>query len=318
MATNTTGARRRYRPPRPLGSNSRSIRRRELERTVKASGFLAPALLIIIAFVFLPAFTALWTSLTNASGFGKADWVGLENYIEAFTSPAVLRAILNTMLYAVMYGPVVIVIGLAAALLLNRTDIPFRAAFRTIIFLPFVISMAVASLAWNFLLDPNLGLIPYWLGQIGIRIDDVFASTTWALPAVTAVAVWKNFGYFMVIFLAGLQGISSHLYEAAKLDGAGPWRTLLAVTLPGLRGTMSFVIIFAIIGAFQAFDQIYIMTQGGPDHATETIVYRIYTDGFRDFKLGFASALSYILLAMTLVLGLIQLRIGAKQEKELE
>ncbi|MFK4834190.1 carbohydrate ABC transporter permease [Microbacterium sp. ZW T2_14] len=316
--TTTSPPRRRYRPPRQLGGNGRAIQRRELKLTGKAGLFLAPALLVIIAFVFVPAFTALWTSLTDASGFGDADWVGLDNYIEAFTSPEVLRAILNTVLYAAMYGPAVIIVGLAAALLLNRSDIPFRAFFRTVIFLPFVISMAVASLAWNFLLDPNLGLIPYWLSQVGIQMEDVFSSTTWALPAVTAVAVWKNFGYFMVIFLAGLQGISAHLYEAAKLDGAGPWRSFWAVTLPGLRGTMTFVIIFAIIGAFQAFDQIYIMTQGGPDHATETIVYRIYTDGFRDFKLGFASALSYILLAITLVLGLIQLRIGAKQEKELE
>lgn len=309
---------RRTSPPHGPADRSRANHRRDLRRTAKAGAFLGPALFVIGAFVFIPAIMALWTSLTNASGFGDPKFIGLDNYIRAFTNANVLRAIGNTLLYALMYGPAVIVAGLASALLLNRSDIPFRGFFRTAIFMPFVISMAVASFVWNYLLDPNLGLIPYWLSKVGIQMGDVFSSPIWALPAVTAVAVWKGFGYFMVIFLAGLQGIPAHLYEAAKLDGAGPWRRFLAVTLPGLRSTMTFVIIFAIIGAFQAFDQIYIMTQGGPDRMTETIVYRIYTDGFRDFKLGFASALSYILLTMTLLLGLVQLRINAKQEQELE
>ncbi|WP_154792488.1 carbohydrate ABC transporter permease [Occultella kanbiaonis] len=320
----STAAGPTYRAPRRLGGggprqdNSRQIATRERGRTLRATVFLAPALAVIIAFVFVPAVLALRLSFTDASGFGEASWIGLENYVTVFSDPATVRAIVNTILYAAMYGPLVIAVGLCAALLLNRKDVPLRGFFRTIIFLPFIISMAVASLAWAFLLDPNLGLIPYWLGGLGIRMGDVFASTTWALPAVTAVAIWKSFGYFMVIFLAGLQGIPRYLYEAAILDGAGAWRQFRAVTLPGLRSTMTFVIVFAIIGAFQAFDQIYIMTQGGPDRATETIVYRIYTDGFRDFRMGFASALSYVLLAITLLLGLIQLRVGTKRERDLE
>lgn len=321
MATSTP--RPAYRAPRrlagnPRPDNSRQIARRQRGRALRAAGFLAPALAVVIAFVLAPALSALRLSFTDASGFGRESWVGLANYLRIFTDTATLRTIGNTVLYALMYGPAVIAVGLVAALLLNRKDIPARTFFRTAIFLPFVISMAVASLAWGFLLDANLGLVPYWLSKLGITMGDVFASTVWALPAVTAVAIWKNFGYFMVIFLAGLQGIPRYLYEAALLDGAGPWRRFGAVTLPGLRSTMTFVIVFAIIGAFQAFDQIYIMTQGGPDHATETIVYRIYTDGFRDFRMGFASALSYVLLIITLGLGLIQLRVGARQEKDLE
>ncbi|MCT9819755.1 sugar ABC transporter permease [Microbacterium sp. W1N] len=287
-------------------------------RAAKGYAFLAPALIIIIGFVFVPAVYALVTSFTDASGFGDPDWVGLENYAAALASPTVQRAFINTLLYAVMYTPAVIALGLGAALLLNRNDLPLKGFFRTAIFLPFVISMAVASIAWGFLLNPNLGLVTYWLSSIGIQIGDLFGTEATALPAVTAIAVWKNFGYFMVIFLAGLQGVPRHLYEAARLDGAGRWRTFRAVTLPGLGSTMTFVVIFAVIGAFQAFDQIYIMTQGGPNHATETLVYRIYTDGFRDFKLGFASALSYLLLIITLVLGLIQLRLNARAEKDFE
>jgi len=321
MTTTTSG--RHYRPPAPLGGRRPEPRRAELRRADarrvgKAYAFLGPALLVIVAFVFLPAIQALVTSFTDASGFGEPAWIGVQNYVDALTSPSVLRALLNTVLYAAMYAPGVILVGLCAALLLNREDIPFRGFFRTAIFLPFVISMAVASIAWSFLLDPNLGLVTYWLSLIGVHVGNIFGTATTALPAVTAVAVWKNFGYFMVIFLAGLQSVPRHLYEAARLDGAGRWRTFLAVTLPGLRSTMTFVVILALIGAFQAFDQIYIMTQGGPDHATETLVYRIYTDGFRDFKLGFASALSYLLLIITLVLGLIQLRINSRHEEELE
>jgi multiple sugar transport system permease protein len=324
----TTAPPRRYRPPaqlggrrpEPRGAEQRrpELRRADARRSAKAFAFLAPALLILLAFVFLPAVDALFTSFTDASGFGSPNWVGLQNYLDALRSGVVLQALLNTILYAAMYAPGVILVGLGAALLLNREDLPLRGFFRTAIFLPFVISMAVASIAWSFLLDPNLGLVTYWLSLIGIHIGNIFGTAATALPAVTAVAVWKNFGYFMVIFLAGLQTVPRHLYEAARLDGAGRWRTFRAVTLPGLRSTMTFVIILALIGAFQAFDQIYIMTQGGPDHATETLVYRIYTDGFRDFKLGFASALSYLLLIITLILGLIQLRLNARQEGDLE
>lgn len=314
----TTVSDRRYRPPAPIGGRRRQLRRADTLRAAKGYAFLSPALVVIVGFVFVPAVYALVTSFTNASGFGQSDWIGIKNYADALSSPSVRRAFLNTVLYAAMYTPAVIALGLGAALLLNREDLPWKSFFRTAIFLPFVISMAVASIAWGFLLNPNLGLVTYWLSSVGIHIGDVFGTEATALPAVTAIAVWKNFGYFMVIFLAGLQGVPRHLYEAARLDGAGRWRTFRAVTLPGLGSTMTFVVIFAIIGAFQAFDQIYIMTQGGPNHATETLVYRIYTDGFRDFKLGFASALSYLLLVITLVLGLVQLRLNARAEKELE
>src|SRR5699024_3507451 len=154
-----------------------------------------PALDVVIAFVLVPGLSALRLSFTDASGFGQETWVGLANYITIFTDAATLRTIGNTILYALMYGPAVIAVGLVAALLLNREDVPVRTFFRTAIFLPFVISMAVASLAWGFLLDPNLGLVPYWLSLVGIAMEDIFASTVWALPAVTAVAIWKNFGY---------------------------------------------------------------------------------------------------------------------------
>ncbi|MCI2193709.1 MAG: sugar ABC transporter permease [Ancrocorticia sp.] len=246
----------------------------------------------------------------------KPKLVGLANYVDLLTDPSVLRVMLNTLIYTLIYMPLLVIVALAIAMLLDRDDLPLRGFFRSAIFLPFVISMAVAAMAWQFILDPNLGFLPYWLSKIGIHVGDVLGSTTWALPTVTIIGVWKNFGYFMVIFLAGLQGVSKELYEAAELDGCGMWRKFRAVTLPSLRSTMTYVVIMALIQSFQAFDQIYVMTSGGPDHMTETIVYRIYTEGSRNFHLGSASALSYILLIITFIVGLIQLVVNNRNEKE--
>lgn len=278
--------------------------------------FTSGAILIIGGFVFYPALYALYLSFTDATGFNRPAFVGFSNYADLVTNSAVLRVMLNTLIYTVIYLPLLVIVALAVAILLNRDDLPLRGFFRSAIFLPFVISMAVAAMAWQFILDPNLGFLPYWLSKIGIHGGDLLGSTTWALPTVTVIGVWKNFGYFMVIFLAGLQGVSRELYEAAEIDGCGPWRKFWAVTLPGLRSTMTYVMIMALIQSFQAFDQIYVMTSGGPDHMTETIVYRIYTEGFRNFHLGSASALSYILLIITFLVGLVQLVINNRHEKD--
>jgi multiple sugar transport system permease protein len=278
--------------------------------------FSAGAVAVIGLFVFYPALYALQLSFTDATGFNHPSFVGWRNYIDIFTNAGALRALLNTFIYTVIYVPLLVMVALAVAVILNRKDLPLRGFFRSAIFLPFVISMAVAAMAWQFLLDPNLGFLPYWFSKVGIRMGDILGNTLWALPVVTAVGIWKNFGYFMVIFLAGLQGVSQELYEAAELDGCGAWQKFLAVTLPGLRSTMTYVVIMSLIQSFQAFDQIYVMTSGGPDHMTETVVYRIYTEGFRNFHLGTASALSYILLIITFLVGVIQLIINNRHEKE--
>ena len=192
-----------------------------------------------------------------------------------------------------------------------------RSYLRTTIFVPFIISMAVAALAYGFILNAQTGILPYWVSRLGVTLPDILNSSTWALPAVIFVAVWKNFGYFMVIFIGGLQTISGELYEAAEIDGANAWQRFVSVTLPGLRPTMTYVVILAANGAFQAFDQIYVMTGGGPLRSTETIVYRVYLEGFKNFRQGYASALSFILMAITMVIGAIQLIISRRQERDL-
>ena len=257
--------------------NKKAIQARNLRTGVL---FTAPALIVLAIFVFYPAIQTFITSLTNgrinSNARRPAKFIGFQNYISLFQSQDFWTDVKNTLVYAVLYAPIVVIIALAFALLLNRKDLKFVGFFRTCMFLPFVISLTVAAF----------------------------------------ITVWKNFGYFMVIFLAGLQGISAELYEAASLDGASAWQKFRYITLPALRPTFNYVVIFGLIGSFQVFDQVFILTSGGPARSTETIVYRIYTEAFGNGKLGYASALSYVLLIMTLIVGLIQLYTNNKHEKE--
>jgi len=310
----TAPAPRVYRPPAPLGGR-RGVRI-ERRRTLTALGFLAPALIILGAFVAWPMVSALRLSFTDASGFGAEEWVGLDNYIRVFANPDIRDAMLNTLWYTVLFTPTAVLIALGLALVLNSPALPFRGFFRTALFLPFIVSLAVAAFAWSYLLDPRLGLLNHWLQGVGVQLGDVLEDPVLAMPAVALVAVWKNFGFYMVIFLAGLQDIPASLYEAARVDGAGAWRRFVNVTLPLLSNTFAFVLIFALIAALQAFDQIYVMTGGGPYGRTQTIVMEIYRSGFRRLELGFASALSYVLLVATLLLSIVQFVFFGRREKD--
>ena len=282
--------------------NKKAIQARNLRTGLL---FTAPALIVLAIFVFYPAIKTFITSLTSDRINRAGKFVGFDNYIKLFQSADFWTDVKNTLVYAVAYAPIVVVVALAFALLLNRKDLKFVGFFRTCMFLPFVISLTVAAIAWQFILSPSLGLVPYWIQQLtGIAHVDLLGTRETAMAAIVFITVWKNFGYFMVIFLAGLQGISAELYEAASLDGASAWQKFRYITLPALRPT------------FHVFDQVFILTSGGPARATETIVYRIYTEAFGNGKLGYASALSYVLLIMTLIVGLIQLYTNNKHEKE--
>ena len=313
MTTHTTA--RRYRPPAPLGG--RSVHRGTRGRTLGALGFLAPALVILGAFVAWPMVSALRLSFTDASGFGVENWVGIDNYVRVSSDPDILNAVVNTLWYTVLFTPTAVLSALVLALILNNPRLPFRSFFRTALFLPFIVSLAVAAFAWTYLIDPQVGLLNYWLGGVGIRLGNVLEDPVLAMPAVVMVAVWKNFGFYLVIFLAGLQDIPASLYEAARVDGAGPITRFRHVTVPLLSNTFAFVLIFAMIAALQSFDQIYVMTGGGPYGHTQTVVMEIYESGFRKLELGFASALSYVLLAATLLLSIVQFIFFGRREEEL-
>lgn len=301
-----------YRAPASLGGRRRTRR----QQTATALCFMLPAGVVLTAFVFWPMISALRLSFTNASGFGLEDWVGFRNYVAIFTDSRIRATLWNTALYTVMFTPTVLVAALVLALALNNRRLVARGAFRTALFVPFIVSLAVAGFAWTFLLDPQLGLLTYWLRSFGIHIGNVLQDPNLAMPTVVMVAVWKNVGFYMVIFVAGLQQIPQSLHEAATIDGAGPWRRFTNVTLPQLSNTLAFVVIFAMIAALQAFDQIYVMTGGGPYRSTQSVVMEIYQVGFKKLDLGMASALSYVLLAGTLILSLIQLRFFARHEED--
>lgn len=297
-----------------LKSNRSVINRRN---TLHALAFLAPALIIISIFVFYPAIRTLVDSFTDSTVNMPGVFIGWQNYVKLFTSADFWMDVRNTVFYAVLYAPLVTIFALLLALLLNRKNIRGVGFFRTVMFLPFIISMTVAAIAWSFLLNPAVGIIPYWSQVLfGVKNLDLLGTSSTAMITIVLITVWKNFGYFMVIFLAGLQGIDPSLYEAAALDGANAWQKFWHVTFPGLRPTFNYIIIFGLIGSFQVFDQVFILTSGGPDRQTETLVYRIYTEAFGNGRTGYASALSYVLLIMTLILGVIQLVTDSHREKE--
>jgi multiple sugar transport system permease protein len=282
-----------------------------------ALAFLLPALVILGAFVVWPMISALRLSFTNAAGFGVEEWVGVDNYVKVFTDPEVQDAVVNTLQYTVLFTPTAVLAALLLALVVNNPRLPWRSFFRTTLFLPFVVSLAVAAFAWSYLIDPQVGLLSYWLGRMGLHLGNVLEDPSLAMPAVALVAVWKNFGFYFVIFLAGLQDIPASLYEAARVDGAGVLHRFRHVTLPLLSNTFAFVLVFAMIAALQAFDQIYVMTGGGPYGHTQTIVMEIYESGFRKLELGFASALSYVLLIATLLLSVVQFVFFGRREEDL-
>ena len=318
-ASTTVRPRRSYRPPAPLGGRAgdgRNPKRNSRLRVLRALPFLAPALILLTVFVAWPMVSAFLLSFTDSSGFGEPEWIGFENYASILTDPDIRDAVLNTALYAVLFTPTSVLIALGFALVVNSPRLPFRGLFRTALFLPFIISLAVAAFAWTYLIDPQVGLLTYWLRGMGIPLGNVLEDPVLAMPAVALVAVWKNFGFYLVIFLAGLQDVPASLYEAARMDGAGPFARFRHVTVPLLSNTFAFVLIFALIAALQAFDQIYVMTGGGPYGHTQTVVMEIYESGFRKLELGFASALSYVLLAATLILSLIQFRFFRGSERD--
>jgi multiple sugar transport system permease protein len=235
-----------------------------------------------------------------------ASWAGLENFRELFTIDRVFRAALfNTVYFTAVSVPLSVVLGLATAMLVNQA-LRGVVIFRSIFLLPYVTVTVALSLVWKWLYLPDIGLINSVLGVAGINGPAWLTSQTWAMPALILMSVWKGFGYNMVIFLAGLQGIPDHLYDAAKVDGATAWRRFLNVTLPLLSPTTFFVVVISVISSFQVFDQALIMTNGGPGTATTTLVLYIYQKGFQSFDMGYAAAVALVLFAVIFVFTVIQ------------
>lgn len=278
---------------------------------------MGPSIVVLAVFVVYPMVQALWLSFTDYDVLTPARWVGLANYRELVADDAVRGALWNTLYYASVTTPVSVALALGCAVLLNRQFV-LRGLGRTAIFLPVVVGLAVVAIAWTFLLDPDIGLLAHWFGKVGISSGQGWLrDPSLAMPAVMIVGIWKNFGFYMVIYLAGLQSIPRDLYEAARLDGAAGWGQFRNVTWPLLANQTMLVLILCATATLQAFDQIYVMTRGGPFFRTETLVMLIYRQGFAEFRFGYAAAISWILVLLILVLSLLQLAYFKRREVRL-
>ncbi len=275
--------------------------------------FLAPALTVIGAFFFLPVLAALGLSFTDfdlyaLGDLGTARFVGAENYARLVRDPLFWKALGNTFYFVLVGGPLSVAVSLGAALLVNARLARLKGFFRTVYFAPVVTTLVAVAVVWRYLYHARYGLFNWLLGGFGVGPVDWLGDPAWAMPAIILLAVWKNFGYNMIIFVAGLQNVPDELYEAARIDGAGAWQQFRHITLPMLAPTFLFVGVITMIGYFQLFAEPYVMTEGGPLQSTVSIVYLMYEEGFKWWNLGYASAVAFVLFAIMLVGTLVQLR----------
>jgi ABC-type sugar transport system permease subunit len=285
-----------------------AARRRE---AIWAYFLLSPAIILFIVFIAGPLIGAIVLSFYQWDLLTPAKYTGLENYRELAHDTKLWQAVRNTFVFAFWSLVLHIGIGLILALMVRRA-VPgiLKYAFRTSVFFPVIMSWAAVSLIWLYILDPNYGFINYYLDKLGIPTKSWLLMPDTAMPALILIDLWKTVGFTFILLLAGLQSVPEHLYEAAKIDGAGSWRRFVDVTIPMLSPTLFLTAVLTFIGAFQIFDPMFIMTGGGPLGKTDTVVLHIYNTGFKRFEMGYASAMAIIVFLIILAMTLIQLRLS--------
>jgi multiple sugar transport system permease protein len=289
-----------------------------MKPTLAAWVFVAPALIVLGVFFGLPVFSALFLSLTDFDLYALADWrnlrfVGLGNYSELLQMPIFWKSLGNTFYFVIVGVPLSIAVSLGAALLLNAPATRFRAFFRTALFAPVVTTLVAVAVIWRYLFHTSYGLVNWALGHLGIPAVDWLGDPHWAMPTIILLAVWKNFGYNMVIFLAGLQAIPQDLYEAARIDGASRRRQFLHITLPMLGPVLMVVGVITVAGYFQLFAEPYVMTRGDPLQSTVSVLYFMFEEGFRWWNLGRASAVAFLLFLIILAVTAAMMRFGRRK-----
>lgn len=271
--------------------------------------FIAPSLLLITVFIIEPILQSGWMSLHDWSiGEAHHKFILLGNYSQLLSDTRFWNALRVTAIYTLFVALGQVGFGLLVASLLIKTSW-FTSLLRGAFFFPFIGSLATVGVVWKFLLDPQVGLIDAWLNKLGFHNIEWLQSTSLALPTVILVGIWKNLGFCMIIFIAGMSGISTFLYEAATIDGATSWQQFRYVTIPSLRPAILFTSIIATITGLQLFDLVYVMTNGGPIFGTESVVMYLYQRGFVDFRMGYASAIAWILFIVVLLLSIFQLKL---------
>ncbi|OMF30095.1 sugar ABC transporter permease [Paenibacillus sp. FSL H8-0548] len=275
--------------------------------------FILPAFILFAIFIFIPLVYGIMMSFTDYGGFNiKANFIGIRNYTKLLSDDYFLISLKNNFVYTLLFVPLTMLFALFSAIALNNIW-HLRKYLRMAFYLPQITSMVSIAIVWGLLFNPLSGPINHILKAIGItNPPEWLMSSQWALFAIVLVAVWKSFGYYMIILLAGIQGIPEHLYESAKLDGAGKFKQFLYITLPGLSPTLFMVLILTIINSFQVFDLVSVMTDGGPGRSTNVLVLRIYQEAFIHYRMGYAAAMSTVLFLIIMVISLIQFKLEKK------
>jgi multiple sugar transport system permease protein len=282
------------------------VSRQRLRDNIDGWLFVLPAVLGILAFRFYPVVMSLFSSFTRWDGMNPREWVGLGNYVQMFTQDSFFRLVLkNTLYYVVTKIPFTVLIALFLALLTNR-DRPFTIFFRTAYYTPVVTSTIAIAIVWQWILAGQYGVLNYFLAKIGIQGPDWLANVSWAMMGVVIVSVWHGVGYPMVIYLAALQGIPEVLYEAAEIDGATAMQKLFKITIPLISPSTFYIVILQFISSFQIFGLIYVMTGGGPANSTNVYINYLYQNAFAWWKMGYASALAWVLFIIIGVTTMVQ------------
>ncbi len=281
--------------------------------------FLAPALTAIFVFFFIPVISAFIISFTDfdiyaIGNYSKFRFTAFDNYIKLFDNALFWTALKNTLFFVVISGPLSIAVSLGAAMMLNSKLVKFKGIFRLIYFMPVVTTLVAVSIVWRFIYHPEFGLLNYGLSFLGIGKIDWLGDPAWSMPSIILLSIWKNFGYNMIIFIAGLQNIPEELYEAAEIEGANGWQRFIKITLPMLAPTTVFITIITMIGYFQLFAEPYIMTQGGPLDSTLSIVLYMYQEGFRWWNMGYSSAIAFVLFVIILSGTMIQMWVQKRRD----
>ena len=288
-----------------------------MEHQVKAYAFIAPSLLILTVFVFIPLAGAIGISLMNIDIYMKnISFAGIANYIKMFQDERVANATFHTFYFALLEVPLQMIVALLLLMFMLRNT-KLHKLLRTVFYLPYVCSMTAVSIMWSMLLNTHYGMLPYLLGKIGITMPNMLSSTTWAMPTVIFVTVWKGFGYTLTILSAAALGVSESLYEAAEIDGANSWQKLRSITLPLVAPAFTVGLFLSLSNCFKLYDQNLALTNGGPFDSTEMIALNIYNTAFRYNDLGLAQAKAVIFLVIVAAIGLTQLYFSKRKEVEM-
>jgi len=280
-----------------------------MERTKQRAGllFVAPALLHFLIFTSIPVFVAVGISFTNYSPLGGGKFIGIQNYIKMISDELFWTALKNTLVYSFWTVPVTMALALFLALILNR-KLRALAWYRAAFYMPQVTATVAIAVVWMWMFNNQFGVINWVLEGMGLKAVEWLTSPTWAMPAIVIMSVWRGLGGTMVIFLAAQQGIPDYLYEAARIDGANDRQIFWRITLPLLAPATFFLLVTGLIGSFQVFDSIYVMTGGGPSHATTTIAHQIYEQAFQFTKMGYASAEAVVLTIVVFIITVINMK----------